>query len=868
MSEAAASHVSRYRPAVFAITGVAAACGIYILYNTYADQPTKSSLHRSNAVHRGRPERPTRTVVDFTRPTAESPIGDLTVTRNSESMVANLWLAGVFDVEEVRTRLEIPANELTQQQLNETALRSLLTACSYHAQLFSYRQRLDEIGLGRLCDALLANDENLVMENSEIIANMLGHVTQDEIIRVSEDIIEARIFAAGAMQNSESEDVTYAETEDVDATESEDMEPSQGLKGLLYHIAETDAKRKAYEHRGIHCEGCGERPIRGVRWHCLNCPDFDLCSTCEADNDHIKTHVFAKVKIPLPVLSQPTKEVPLWYPGDPRKMHPPLKASVKKTFQEEYELDGPSLDAFYDQFTCIANMPLPADPDEIKGGIDRRAFNKAMTSERWPGRFRPNAIYDRMFAFYDTNKDGLISFREFVNGMVYLRGPKRFTPFSRAIEGFDIDGDGCVDRKDFIRLLRAKHEIQKLIIEDMIEGRETQNTRSAMDALRSSQPISAIFSWDEIPQGEERPPQGKVQRNGDMEPLPETKTVLEDNEGWNNAAATQGNRTRRSHRRRRPHERLQDHMSRFEEMLDSPSTEANGIHVSVIDGSTEPSASNGRQPNWSSNTRDDVMEDGRTPTADGSDSGESDAPLNQDVLWQVIEEGFQELLDPLFDVKEAEDEEVEATREERQKWRREIEDVASKEAKLPDLSKADANEELVDPLVAMAMHAGMNGSTFVPTDSESLTRREEEIARKPLDELLDATGYSTVDGEGQGGSNTDIESAQPNGSQALQDSPPDPTMPQNKPNSSRNRLPSDDEQIEFDDMQTLPKDPDKLPSELRLGFLHELNKRERSIKMRGGPGRLTYGEVEERVKADETRELKGLVTSWLEWASF
>ncbi len=377
--------------------------------------------------------------------------------------------------------------------------------------------------------------------------------------------------------------MTYAETEDNEGLQGDNAEPSQGLKGLLYHIAESEAKRKAYEHRGIHCEGCGDRPIRGVRWHCLNCPDFDLCSTCEVDNDHIKTHVFAKIKIPLPVLSQPTKECALWYPGDPRKIQLPLKPHVKKKLQDEYHFDAPQIDALYDQFTCIANVPWSTDPAEINAAIDRRAFNKALTSERWPQRFRPNAVYDRMFVFYDTNDDSLIGFEEFVSGLAYLRGSRRFTPLSRALQGFDIDGDGCVERKDFTRLFRAKHEIQKLIIEDMIHCHERAHTHSAMYTLRSSQPISAIFSMEEIPQGEERPPQGKVLRNGDMEPEPGTKTILEDNEGWTDDDDLPSRRRRRrrsrSFLRRRPHERLQEHLSRFEEMLDSPTEGSNGITI-------------------------------------------------------------------------------------------------------------------------------------------------------------------------------------------------------------------------------------------------------------------------------------------------
>ena len=33
-------------------------------------------------------------------------------------------------------------------------------------------------------------------------------------------------------------------------------------------------------HEGIECDGCEMNPIRGLRFKCLDCPDFDLCEEC------------------------------------------------------------------------------------------------------------------------------------------------------------------------------------------------------------------------------------------------------------------------------------------------------------------------------------------------------------------------------------------------------------------------------------------------------------------------------------------------------------------------------------------------------------------------------------------------------------
>lgn len=95
------------------------------------------------------------------------------------------------------------------------------------------------------------------------------------------------------------------------------------------------------------------------------------------------------------------------YPGDPQKVYSSLGPNAKKQLSQRSGFDEQAIDALYDQFTCIANVPWAAgDPAKVQLAIDRRAFNQALTSERWPQRYAPNAVYDRMFAFYDEDNNG------------------------------------------------------------------------------------------------------------------------------------------------------------------------------------------------------------------------------------------------------------------------------------------------------------------------------------------------------------------------------------------------------------------------------------------------------------------------------
>ncbi|BDD64117.1 hypothetical protein MPDQ_000538 [Monascus purpureus] len=293
----------------------------------------------------------------------------------------------------------------------------------------------------------------------------------------------------------------------------------QNLLNLLYHIAEDQARRDGYIHRGVTCNSCGAMPIQGIRYRCANCIDYDLCETCEAMQVHIKTHLFYKVRIPAPFLGNPRQSQPVWYPGKPTMLPRSLPRPLAKRLMKETGFENTELDALWDQFRCLANHEWVDDPNKLYMAIDRKTFDRCFvpnTSTRPPP---PSLIYDRMFSFYDTNGDNLIGFEEFLKGLASFNNKSADERMRRIFRGYDLDSDGYVERKDFLRMFRAYYALSRELTRDMVAGMEDDFLEGgARDVVLGSQPISSAFPGN-IPSGEaSRTGEGKrFNTEGDLE---------------------------------------------------------------------------------------------------------------------------------------------------------------------------------------------------------------------------------------------------------------------------------------------------------------------------------------------------------------
>jgi Ca2+-binding EF-hand superfamily protein len=303
----------------------------------------------------------------------------------------------------------------------------------------------------------------------------------------------------------------------------------QNIVQLLFRVSEDATRRNAYVHRGCLCNSCGIVPIRGIRYRCANCADYDLCENCESQGVHSKAHIFYKIKVPAPAFG-PRHIQPVWYTGDPSAVESQLPKHISTKLSRETGFERPELDAYWEQWTYMANTEWRDDPDDIRLAMDRKTFERCLVPSGGYRLTAPNLIFDRMFAFYDTNKDNLIGFSEFLHGIAYR---KKKDKWKKIFEGYDIDGDGYVDRRDFLRIFRSYYVLYRQMHRDMLEGMEDQQmgTNEAHRLVSSRQPLSSAFGQDgRFPRAPDlRTGEGKVRWANSDEEIIDGKSVMREN---------------------------------------------------------------------------------------------------------------------------------------------------------------------------------------------------------------------------------------------------------------------------------------------------------------------------------------------------
>ncbi|KAH7327160.1 hypothetical protein BKA65DRAFT_461766 [Rhexocercosporidium sp. MPI-PUGE-AT-0058] len=411
----------------------------------------------------------------------------------------------------------VASSTLTRSRLAVLGFASVATACTayWFYRSFVEEERAHVTGLHRSNAVHRRRRRTTTNENTPAFIHGAGIFVDDAVENDGEGHIVARTLTDG---ETVVDDQAFAEEYGWTNMPQSYQRNGQNIVQLLFRVSEDATRRNAYVHRGCACNSCNMLPIRGIRYRCANCADYDLCEGCESQGLHTKTHIFYKIKVPASSFG-PRHIQPVWYSGDPESVTRVLPKEITTKLSRETGFERPELDAYWEQWTFMANTDWRDDPDDINLAMDRRTFERCLVPTGGYRHSAPSLIFDRMFAFYDTNKDDLIGFPEFLHGVAYR---KKKDKWKKIFDGYDIDGDGYVDRKDFLRMFRSYYVLHRQIHRDMIEGAEEQQMSSteAHRLIGGRQPLSSAFGQDgRYPRAPDpRTGEGKSARvNGDLQ---------------------------------------------------------------------------------------------------------------------------------------------------------------------------------------------------------------------------------------------------------------------------------------------------------------------------------------------------------------
>ncbi|KAL4228920.1 NAD(P)H oxidase [Mactra antiquata] len=158
-----------------------------------------------------------------------------------------------------------------------------------------------------------------------------------------------------------------------------------------------------------------------------------------------------------------------------RKRNQLLERFFKTVFSEAFEMD-------YDPTLDQEEVEMRQARDILEIELTKKEFAKALA-------VKPDTEFvENMFSLMDTDHNGYISFREFLNAVVMLSKGSGQNKLQTLFRMFDLDGSGTLDRDELLKLFSsllemADSSLSKPDIENLVESICQQHGLTTQDAI-------------------------------------------------------------------------------------------------------------------------------------------------------------------------------------------------------------------------------------------------------------------------------------------------------------------------------------------------------------------------------------------------
>eukprot|EP00056_Hartaetosiga_gracilis_P009251 m.132346 g.132346 ORF g.132346 m.132346 type:complete len:438 (-) comp13087_c0_seq1:2643-3956(-) len=215
---------------------------------------------------------------------------------------------------------------------------------------------------------------------------------------------------------------------------------------FMYFVAEKHTERDGVVHNGIRCDICKVSPIKGIRYKCANCPNYDVCEGCEASatlpHRHNPKHAFIKFRVPVPInLSFDIKSLDPFFPG---KQAPQSSLSwpILKNISNSALMERSWVIAYFNQFQLLVDVVY-----ENSNCISKIRFKELLGTTS-------TTLSDSIFHMFDCDGDGLINFSDMLLSMRAISHGDFNSKAEFVFRGFS-PRDGEVQKEDMESVLCA-----------------------------------------------------------------------------------------------------------------------------------------------------------------------------------------------------------------------------------------------------------------------------------------------------------------------------------------------------------------------------------------------------------------------------
>lgn len=169
-----------------------------------------------------------------------------------------------------------------------------------------------------------------------------------------------------------------------------DVHPGHAFVAITHprHYLHRTSHAARAVHHGVRCDDCGSQPIRGARFKCTHCDDFDLCANCEASplSTHPVEHAFLKIRSPVTTTTTTTTAAPI------RASHSPSNRDIEERVKKE-DLTRESEMAVIDAgFNALG--PLEHPTAQAKGLTESAVTRASEMAEQEPRKLGASFVAD------------------------------------------------------------------------------------------------------------------------------------------------------------------------------------------------------------------------------------------------------------------------------------------------------------------------------------------------------------------------------------------------------------------------------------------------------------------------------------------